>query len=157
MSSPIVLQKATLDDAPLMHRLQIEAFQALLQKYRDDDTNPGAETLEKIVERVSDPNTEHYLICLGKEPIGVVRISGIGDTGHLRMICVLTEHQGRGIAQQAIRKVEALYPDKRHWKLDTILQEPKLRHLYEKMGYRRTGQVEPIKDGMDLVYYEKWL
>ena len=30
-----------------------------------------------------------------------------------------------------------------------------LCYLYEKMGYRKTGQVKNVKDGMDLVYYER--
>ena len=41
------------------------------------------------------------------------------------------------------------------WQLDTIAQEEKLRHLYEKMGYRRIEKTEQIKAGMELVYYEK--
>ncbi|NTV78512.1 MAG: tyrosine-protein phosphatase, partial [Clostridiales bacterium] len=51
--------------------------------------------------------------------------------------------------------VEDIYPYAKRWELDTILQEDKLCHLYEKMGYLKTGRVENIKDGMDLVYYEK--
>jgi len=51
--------------------------------------------------------------------------------------------------------MEHLYPDARKWELDTIAQEEKLCHLYEKMGYRKTGRVEKLKDGMDIVYYEK--
>ena len=31
----------------------------------------------------------------------------------------------------------------------------KLCGMLEKMGYTKTGQVENIKDGMDLVYYAK--
>ena len=41
------------------------------------------------------------------------------------------------------------------WNLDTIKQEPKLCHLYEKMGYRRTEKKNTIKEGMTLVFYEK--
>ena len=55
----------------------------------------------------------------------------------------------------AIKAVEAKYPYARRWELDTILQEAKLCYLYEKMGYRKTGQVKNVKDGMDLVYYER--
>ena len=58
-------------------------------------------------------------------------------------------------AQETICQAEGKYPESVLWKLETILQEPKLCHLYEKMGYRRTGKTERVKDGMDLVYYEK--
>ncbi len=48
-----------------------------------------------------------------------------------------------------------LYLAAARWALDTIKQEPKLRYLYEKMGYRPTGEERRLKDGMDLVYYAK--
>lgn len=54
-----------------------------------------------------------------------------------------------------IRLVEAIYPNATRWELDTILQEEKLCYLYEKMGYKKTGQTEEIKKGMDLVFYAK--
>ena len=54
-----------------------------------------------------------------------------------------------------MKQLEALYPNADSWELDTILQEEKLCHLYEKLGYRRTDQIKPIKEGMDLVFFEK--
>ena len=56
---------------------------------------------------------------------------------------------------EAIRKVESLFPDAVSWRLDTIAQEKKLCHLYQKMGYRKTGETEHIKDGMDTIFFEK--
>ena len=54
----------------------------------------------------------------------------------------------------AIREAERIYgPD--NWSLDTILQEEGNLHLYEKMGYHRTGRKDKINDRMDIVYYEK--
>jgi hypothetical protein len=41
------------------------------------------------------------------------------------------------------------------WELDTIKQEGKLCHLYEKMGYKQTGREETIKEGMTLVFYAR--
>ena len=91
-----------------------------------------------------------------KDSIRLMR-AGLSDAKELhemQKVCfwpifILTEYQGFGYAQ------EAEYPESIFWELETILQEPKLRHLYEKMGYRRTGKTERIRDGMDLVYYEK--
>ena len=42
-----------------------------------------------------------------------------------------------------------------NWELDTILQESKNCHLYEKMGYRRTGKTEVINERLTLTFYEK--
>lgn len=41
------------------------------------------------------------------------------------------------------------------WELDTILQEPKNCHLYEKLGYRQTGKKRVINERLTLVFYEK--
>ena len=73
----------------------------------------------------------------------------------LVQILILPEYQNKGLAQQAIKKVESLYPDAEYWRLDTIAQEDKLCHLYSKMGYQKTGEIEHIKDGMDIVFFEK--
>ena len=52
-------------------------------------------------------------------------------------------------------EIEALREDAECWRLDTIEQEEKLCHLYAKMGYHKTGETEHVKDGMDLVFFEK--
>ena len=60
-----------------------------------------------------------------------------------------------GYAQQAITKAESLYPQARCWELDTIKQEAKLCHLYEKMGYKAAGEVKIIQEGMTIIKYIK--
>ena len=67
---------------------------------------------------------------------------------------IMAEYLNKGYAQQAIREAEKIYGSD-HWCLDTILQEKGNLHLYEKIGYHRTGKIDKINDGMDIVYYEK--
>ena len=50
---------------------------------------------------------------------------------------------------------EKCYPKAKVWELDTILQEESLCRLYERLGYQRTGKTKRIKDGMDIVFFEK--
>ena len=88
--------------------------------------------------------------------VGAVRINTDGaGRGRVSALCVLPEHQGKGIAQTALLEIERLHPDIDTWFLDTILEEPGNCHLYEKIGYVRTGQTEQIKENMTLIYYEK--
>ena len=56
-----------------------------------------------------------------------------------------------------MKAVEKLFPNAIRWELDTIAQEEKLCHLYEKVGYRPTGKRINIKENMDLVFYEKYM
>ena len=68
---------------------------------------------------------------------------------------ILPQYQNKGYAQKAMLKIEELYSDIKCWQLDTIKQEDKLCYFYEKVGYRKTGKEEEIKQGMDIVYYQK--
>lgn len=151
----VTLQKAKKSDCRKIHEMQVKAFGPLLEKYQDFDTNPAAETAERIVQRFGQEFTDYYLIRLDNVDIGGVRICDFGEVCRLSPIFILPEFQGCGYAQQAMLLLEARYPQARQWKLDTILQEEKLCCLYEKMGYRKTGEYHKIKDSMDLVYYAK--
>jgi len=152
----IELKVATIEDCKKIHSMQMVGFKALLDKYQDFETNPGAETLERIKMRFEYPQIDHYFINLYDESIGYIRINRLDtNTCRLSQMFVLPEYQGNGYAQQAIQQVEALNPQVNNWLLDTIKQEQKLCYLYEKMGYKQTGTETNIKDGMDLVDYAK--
>ena len=151
----IILKQACEEDCPDILRIQQKSFAHLLEKYQDYDTNPGAESLEKILGRFIQPFTTYYFILLEGAVIGMLRVCDFQDRCRLSPIFILPEYWGRGYAQQAMREMENLYPDTIIWELDTIAQEEKLCHLYEKMGYRRTGEYEKINDRMTLVYYRK--
>ena len=156
MKDELELIKATIDDSEKLHKMQILGFKALLEKYEDYESNPGAETLEKVRWRFSLGNADQYFICLYSEEIGYVRIYRIDeDTCRLSQIFILPAFQGKGYAQKAIKQVESLYFYAINWNLDTIKQEPKLCHLYEKMGYRQSGFENNLKVGMDIVEYAK--
>ena len=152
----ISLKKATIQDCNQIHKMQGIGFKALLDKYKDIETNPGAETLECIISRFQYPQIDHYFIQLQGESIGYIRINKLDEkTCRLSQMFILPDYQEKGYAQQAIKQVETLNPQAESWILDTIKQEEKLCHLYEKMGYRLTGIETNIKDGMDLVDYAK--
>ncbi len=152
----VQLLKADADDCCQIHQMQIKAFAHLLDKYHDYITNPGAEPLEKIMQRMEQDFTDYYFIQLGSENIGVIRVVKLHNGAYrISPIFILPEFQGRGYAQQAIKNAESLYPDACRWELDTIKQEPKLCYLYKKMGYATTGKEEEIQPGMTIIFYEK--
>lgn len=151
----ILLQKAQRADCDDLCWIQVCAFQPLLEKYQDYDTSPAVETVDHIIQWLEQEFTDYYLIQSDNLTVGMMRVCDFGDTCRVSPICILPEHQGRGCAQQAMVLAESLYPNAQKWTLDTIVQEERLCYFYEKLGYRRTGKQEHIKDGMDLVYYEK--
>ncbi|MBQ2955621.1 MAG: GNAT family N-acetyltransferase [Clostridia bacterium] len=152
----ISLKKASIDDAELIWRMQIAAFKPLLDKYQDYDYSPAAETIDRTIQRLQSERTDYYLILADATPIGAVRLIRLeGNRCRISPVFILPEYQGRRIAQTAMKQLESLYPNASGWELHTILQEDKLRHFYEKLGYRRGEHLQPVKEGMDLVLYEK--
>lgn len=153
----IKLVRADVSQAGEIHAMQIEAFRELLEKYQDFTTNPGAESVEKVEVRLKQDTTYFYFICLGETKVGAVRVVDAKESGknkRISPIFVLPQFQGRGIAQEAIRLCEEVYGSE-NWELETILQEPKNCHLYEKMGYRRTGRTKVVNERLTLVFYQK--
>ncbi len=152
----ITLMPATRNDMEAIWKMQVEAFRDLLQKYHDVDTSPATESFEKILKKYEQPWTVYYFIMAGNEKVGAIRVIDKKDGSRKRIspIWIMSEYRNKGYAQQAIREAEKLYGAD-HWCLDTILQEEGNLHLYEKMGYHKTGKIEKINDRMDIVFYEK--
>lgn len=153
----IGLQKATIVDAGEIHSMQICSFRSLLEKYQDFDTNPGNETVDRVIERLSQDFTDFYIIKNGENAVGAIRVVKLhnGDRCRISPIFVIPQFQGRGIAQQVFSEIEQRYRPMNGWELDTILEETGNCHLYEKLGYAKTGRTHKINDRMTLVFYEK--
>ena len=153
----VKLLRAKIGDAEELHVMQIESFRELLEKYQDFDTNPANESVEKIETRLKQDFTYFYFICIGLQKVGAVRIVDKKEAGknkRISPIFILPEFQGQGIAQKAIRLCEEIHGNE-EWELETILQEQKNCHLYEKMGYRKTGKTKIVNEKLTLVFYEK--
>ena len=137
-------------------KMQVEAFSELLEKYKDYDTSPANEPMSRVEERLRQPFTYYYFIMDGETALGAVRVVDMKDGSPKRIspIFIMKEYRGKGYAQAAIRAVEELHGSE-NWSLGTILQETGNCHLYEKMGYRRTGENEVINERMTIIGYEK--
>lgn len=152
----VSLFKATLDDAAKLHEIQVKAFMPLLEKYQDYETNPANESLEKVITRFNQPFTDYYLIKNLEVTIGGIRVIKMDNESYrVSPIFILPEHQGKGIAQKVFAIIEKIYHNARSWELDTIMQEEGLCHLYEKIGYRKTGKTRKINEKITIVFYKK--
>lgn len=151
----ITLTPAGPEDAPALLEIQRRAFAALLEKYRDYDTNPAAEPLEKVRRRLHSPERDYWFILAEDRPVGLACVRQAGNGRCISPIGLLPEWQGRGLGRQAMRSLEAHYPNASHWELATILQEPGLCHFYESQGYHRTGEETHLRTGMTIVGFVK--
>ena len=152
----VTLVRVTREDLETVWKMQIDAFSELLEKYRDYDLSPAAEQVDKITARFEMPGSVYFFIEAEGARVGVIRVVDKEDGSRKRIspIWIMKEYRGMGYAQQAITAVEEIYGSD-NWSLDTILQEKGNCHLYEKMGYHKTGKIEHINDRMDIVFYEK--
>ena len=153
----LTLRRASIEDAELIWQMQLRSFAALLEKYKDYETSPANEPLQKVRRRLMQPDTYFYLICEGEMLVGAIRVvhpKAADAYKRISPLFILPEHQGRGLATKAILLAERLHGAHR-WTLDTILQEPGNCHLYEKMGYKATGEIRTINERMTLIFYQK--
>lgn len=107
--------------------------------------------------RLNQPFTFYYFIVADNVRVGVIRVIDKKADGEIKKISplfIMPEYRNRGYAQAAIKMAEQLHGEK-DWELDTILQEACNCHLYEKMGYRKTGKIKTVNQTMSLVYYQK--
>jgi GNAT superfamily N-acetyltransferase len=152
----IILVKAELKDAGTIHAMQIKSFMPLLDKYQDYETSPANEPPGKVIERINQSFTDYYIVKNGGTNIGGIRVVKKENKRYrVSPVFILPEYQGKGIAQKVFQMIEKMYDDAKTWELETILQEPGNCHLYEKIGYIKTGKTETVNTKMTLVFYEK--
>lgn len=132
------------------------AFAPLLDIYQDHATSPANKPLDRFERALAREESDGYLITLDAAPIGYVRVDRCAPGVYfLSDLCIMPAFQNRGYAQQAIRQLEARYPDAQAWYLVTIRQEARDCHLYEKLGYVCLGETQQVNDRMTLVFFFK--
>ncbi len=150
------LVRAGVGNCEKIWNMQVTAFADLLEKYQDYETSPGNEERGKVEAKLSQDFTYFYYIFDDNRLVGAIRVVDKKDGSRKRIapIFIMKEFRNRGLAQRTFDEIEKIH-GANNWKLDTILQEKGNCHLYEKMGYVKTGMTEKVNERMDIVYYEK--
>ena len=152
----IKLVRIGVNDAEKLWTMQVQAFQKLLDKYQDLETNPANETKEKIKTKLLQKQTFFYYIYEGNDIVGAIRVIDKKDGSRKRVapLFIMEKFRNKGLAQKAFCEIERSH-GKDNWELDTIFQEKGNCYLYEKLGYIRIGEIDRINDRMDIVHYIK--
>ena len=137
----VKLIKTSKEDMNTIWLMQKEAFGGLLEKYQDHGISPASESYERIIEKYEMEGSFYYFISDSGVNVGVIRIIDKNDGSRKRIspIWIMSEHRNTDYAQAAIIEAERIHGSD-NWSLDTILQEKGNLHLYEKLGYHRTGK-----------------
>lgn len=143
------IKQSELKSAWLMQKI---GFIDIFLKYFDI-INPVLQGYKRFSKKAS--RVDMYWILANSVKVGEIWIGEKDDVCYLANLFVLKKYRNRGIAQQAILSAETLYPDCRQWRLDTIKQEKRNCHLYEKLGYIPSGVEKKINKRMTIIDYEK--
>lgn len=153
----VKLVRIGIEDADILWKMQVEAFQEMYEKYQDIETSPATEKVDKMVARLKQSFTYYYYIVMDEEIVGAIRVVDekiSNKPKRISPIFIMPKYRNKGLGQKAILLAEEIHGST-DWSLDTIMQEPGNCHLYEKMGYKLTGEQEVINDRMTLVLYRK--
>ncbi|PGT19748.1 GNAT family N-acetyltransferase [Bacillus cereus] len=153
----ITLEKATEIDAKVIFQMQIDSFRPLLNKYKDYETNPANESVEKTISRINNTDGGYYKIKVDSDLVGAICISHKEEKSRfwISPMFILPNYQGRGIAQKILTLIEGMFPEAISWELATILEEERNCFLYEKMDYKRIEVIKKLNDKTTLIYYKK--
>ncbi|MFD2212024.1 GNAT family N-acetyltransferase [Virgibacillus halophilus] len=152
----VSLVKAIESDAHSVLEIQIKAFSPMLEKYKDYETNPANETIDRVIKRINRSDGSFYKILVDNKLVGAICVFWKKDKQFwISPMFILPAYQGRGIAQQAIILTEEMFPQAASWELATILEEDRNCYLYEKMGYKQTGISKKINNNTTLIFYKK--
>lgn len=153
----LTLEKAALSDAEAIFDGQVKTFTPLLKKYKDYDTSPANETVDKVITRINDPMGGFYKILADQILVGAIRIYWKEETAQfwISPMFILPDFQSHGIAQKVLILAEEMFPQAASWELATILEEERNCYLYEKMGYSKTGITKKVNEYATLVFYRK--
>ncbi|MGO2267785.1 MAG: GNAT family N-acetyltransferase [Vagococcus salmoninarum] len=152
MVHKINLVQIQVEELSTFWQIQKVSFQDLLTKYQDFETNPSNESLERVSQRYQRKGTKFYFITSSNKAIGGVVVTKTSEgTAHIGPIFIKPTEQGKGYGQIAMLAVEKTYPEIKEWQLDTIKEERKLIHLYQKIGYQFQGNGQKIKENMTII------
>ena len=134
--------------------MQKKSFKPMFEKYQDE-TSPYKESFAKLVSRTTKPNFKMYWIVVNNTKVGQIWVATKNETTILARMFILPKYQNNGYATNAINDIERLYSQYNHWWLDTIKEEKKNVHLYQKFGYLPSGKEKIINNKMTIIEFEK--
>lgn len=152
-------EKMTIEDLEEHMDLQKKSFLPLLEKYQDDKINPANITKEEMIRRIEDTQGIYLKVIVDNLSVGgVYAYESNNETKEMCMstIYISPYMQGQHLAQKALEYLESLFSDIKNWWLEVPKDESKNRHIYEKFGYKDTGEKIIVNDRLTLLIYKKW-
>ncbi|MBW9157377.1 GNAT family N-acetyltransferase [Clostridium tagluense] len=144
--------KAEVEDSKIITEIKKLAYNDETRRFGPgrDGGPPGYESQEETERLIKD--YLFYKIMIGNNIIGFFWLHGEDNKFYeLEDLCIHPEYHNKGYGFKTLKLIEELHPQIKKWVLGTPYYSVRNQHLYEKVGYKKTGQTE---DGF-LFFYEK--
>ena len=112
----------------------------------------------KLQKKFKRPNNAFFFIIVKDKHIGLIRVvtDRKNSAARISPFLILPSYQGKGYAQLGLQLIEEQFPLIQTWYVDTIAEEPKLVHLYRKVGFQQLPDRETtINEHMHIIYFVK--
>lgn len=83
-----------------------------------------------------DENSDHYLLFVDSQPVGVTRVRFIGNCAKIERVAILDAYQGQGFGKMIMQKI--LSDLKKHTPVVSIKLSSQVHAIpfYEKLGFK---------------------
>ncbi len=148
----INIVKAELTDSKVITEIKKFAYNDETSRFGPgrDGGPPGYDSEEETRRLIK--NYLCYKIILDNDIIGFFWLHGVEQEFYeLEDLCIHPKYHNKGFGFKTMSLMEEIHPQIKRWILGTPYYSVRNQYLYEKAGYKKTGQSE---DGF-LFFYEK--
>ncbi len=147
----MVVERATINDAAEILRLQKLAFESQAKIYDDYSLPPLTQSLEDL--RAEFEKQDFLKASIDGRIIGSVRAHMEQDTCFIERLIVHPDYQNHGVGTRLMNEIERHFSNAGRFALFTGHKSEKNICLYQKLGYR-IFKSEEIREGLTLLYME---
>lgn len=138
----LTLRRATPDDIPALTHTQTRAFDDSERRFNHHPEGggpPGYNSTQEQLKMLRRATRYYALIDEGAIIGGAILFTRDNIHIYLGRIWIDPDHQGRSLGVEAMRLLEAEFPQSRRWSLETPEWATLNHRFYEKCGYTNRG------------------
>ena len=149
----VKIPAAKIEEAEILRSLSLHAFEENYKKY--GHYPPGLESIDWHKEKIK--NGIYHTIQYEKKIVGGLHmILHPNNVMKIEYLFISPKYQGKKIGATVMALIEKEYNSITKWFLRTPYKDHRNHYFYEKLGYEKVGEMQPIaKSEFTLFQYEK--